>query len=401
MFNQAYIEALRSKRWFMGKTRSIQSIQEFDSAEIGDTRLVILDVTFTDGENDKYAVLEDESLMGKVLEEAFAGNSLQSIFVGSRGYFSFKVRGVLPRGSLRNAKPVVGEQSNSAFFVPGLYFFKLYRRLQPGIHPETEILHTLSEKGNNICPELCGECFYKSESSEVYSLGVLEKFIPDATNAWDAFCTNMDANGAKELGKATAQMHTALRRLPGTSEKSDYPPFDKLEELLRASNDKEAGDLLKALPELREKYAQSMAPSEIRETGKLAPQRIHGDFHLGQVLVTTGGEATPAFRILDFEGEPSRTLDYRRRLRSPAVDIAGMLRSFRYAAASSKQSSTEVEEAILKGYAQNAKIAVETLKTAAEPYILSKAVYEACYELEFRPSWFHIPAEALLATVGK
>lgn len=398
MFNQAYIEALRSKRWFMGKSRSIQSIQELDSAEIGDTRLIILDITFTDGGNDKYAILEDESLMGKVLEEAFAGNSLQSIFVGSQGYFSFKVRGVLPRGSLRNAKPVVGEQSNSSFFVPSLYFFKLYRRLQPGIHPETEILRNLSEKGNAITPELCGECLYKSESGETYALGVLEKFIPGTTSAWDTFCSKMDASQAKELGKATAQMHTALRRLPGTSEKSDEPPFDKLEELLRKSDAKEAGELLKALPKLRKDYVLALANSESEETGKLAPQRIHGDFHLGQVLVEKGGEASPAFRILDFEGEPSRTLDYRRRLRSPAVDIAGMLRSFRYAAANSNQSPAEAEEAFLKGYAQNSKIAVETLKKAAEPYILSKAVYEACYELEFRPTWFHIPAAALLKT---
>ena len=74
------------------------------------------------------------------------------------------------------------------------------------------------------------------------------------------------------------------------------------------------------------------------ETGNLAPQRIHGDYHLGQVLVresvpdTTPSDDDSVFKILDFEGEPSRTLAYRRRLRSPAVDIAGMLRSFRYAA---------------------------------------------------------------------
>ena len=404
MFNPINIEALRQKRWFMGKSRPIHSIREFDSVEIGDTRLVILEIVFTDGGCDKYAILEDESLIGRTLEEAFAGNSLQSIFVGSQGYFSFKVRGGLPKGSLRNAKPLVGEQSNSAFFVPGRYFFKLYRRLQPGTHPETEILQHLSDSGADMTPELCGECTYKSESGESYALGVLEKFIPGTKNAWDCFCDNMDVGKAFELGKATAKMHSALRHLPGTTEKTDEPPFDKLERLLRESSIKEAGDVLKALQALREKYAQSTAESEVPETGRLAPQRIHGDFHLGQVLietVSTGGEAIPAFRILDFEGEPARTLDYRRRLRSPAVDIAGMLRSFRYAAASSSQASENAEEAFLKGYAQTAKVAVETLKKAIEPFILSKAIYEACYELEFRPTWFHIPAKALLDTVGK
>ena len=146
-----------------------------------------------------------------------------------------------------------------------------------------------------------------------------------------------------------------------------------------------------------------------------APQRIHGDYHLGQVLVSAATTAqslakqassAPAFKILDFEGEPTRSLEYRRALRSPLVDVAGMLRSFQYAGATSVFDCTACEHAFLEGYAQaahvdagNAQIDLDTLERAATPYILAKAVYEACYELEFRPGWFHIPARALLKLV--
>ena len=83
-------------------------------------------------------------------------------------------------------------------------------------------------------------------------------------------------------------------------------------------------------------------------------------------------------------------------MRSPAVDIAGMLRSFQYAGATAAYDSATCERAFLEGYAQAAHIDAAALETACAPYVLAKAVYEACYELEFRPGWFHIPARALL-----
>ena len=96
----------------------------------------------------------------------------------------------------------------------------------------------------------------------------------------------------------------------------------------------------------------------------------------------------------------SMGIEYRRALRSPAVDIAGMLRSFQYAGAVSGQNSAACERAFLEGYAQAVHVDLDTLEHAATPYILAKAVYEACYELEFRPDWFHIPARALLEIAG-
>jgi predicted trehalose synthase len=119
-------------------------------------------------------------------------------------------------------------------------------------------------------------------------------------------------------------------------------------------------------------------------------------------------DSAPAFKILDFEGEPSRTLDYRRAKRSPLVDVAGMLRSFSYASACRVAGSANgasdsyggCESAFLEGYARRSGITVAELQKACAPYAIAKAVYEACYELEFRPGWFRIPATALLEYAG-
>jgi maltokinase len=405
------IETIRSKRWFMGRNRPVSAVHVADSASIGDTEIVLLNVSFTDGEQDKYAIVADEARMGAILEAGFAGNSGSREFAGKCGTFVFlsartrengQVEECAGQGDLLGAKPFPGEQSNSSFLVPGHSIFKLYRRLQAGTHPEAEILHHLDCSGTCTSPQLYGECLYKAYSGETYALGILEQLVPNANDAWKQFCKKMDAGEAAALGKATARMHAALKTLPGTDVGNEPPPFDKLEKLLQASHDPLAKQLLESMDSLRGAFARMGAEARGLETGNLAPQRIHGDYHLGQVLIResvpdTTGDDDSVFKILDFEGEPSRTLAYRRRLRSPAVDIAGMLRSFRYAAATGGRDSAAAEEAFLEEYARTRSIDLENLKAAARPHILAKAVYEACYELEFRPDWFHIPAKALLA----
>jgi len=219
-------------------------------------------------------------------------------------------------------------------------------------------------------------------------------------DAWAYFNGVMDAPCAEALGIATAKMHRALRGLPGTPAQNPEIPFDKLEHLLNCATGSEMRELAEKVKATLPKLKRMAKDAFGAPTGSelFAPQRVHGDYHLGQVLVSAAD-----FKILDFEGEPSRTLEYRRALRSPLVDVAGMLRSFQYAGATSESDSTACERAFLEGYAQaahvdagNAQIDLDTLKRAATPYILAKAVYEACYELEFRPGWFHIPARALL-----
>ena len=374
----AMIEDISEKRWFMGKGRQIHSIEELDSLPIGGTKVSIIQVQFESGERDYYCVIEDESKIGAVLAEYFQK---------------------FPNETLLHAQPLNAEQSNSAFYSKGEFFFKLYRRLQVGEHPEAEILKHLSKKTTQgfpkIAPDFYGDFSY-TKDGEIRTLGILEEHIPDAQNAWDLMVRtpnekaqsgnqNFFADAAFELGRTTAQMHKALKDLEGTPVQAEEVPFDKLIGLLKA-NGKE--NLIARVESIRSQQVRG----DNAGTLALTPQRIHGDYHLGQLLYKDG-----KFIVLDFEGEPTRTLEYRRRLRSPAADIAGMLRSFAYASAvrGEKEFEQVTAEAFLQGYSRESGISVPQLKEEASPYVLGKAIYEACYELEFRPDWFWIPESAL------
>ena len=389
------IKYFSKQRWFMGKNRTILRIDALDSTEAGGTRIRLFKVSFDDGESDIYTFIDDESAVGKILEDAFLDGAQQSVFSGDSGFFLFRVTSPLPKTPLTSIKPISKEQSNSAFCAPGKFFFKLYRRLEPGIHPEAEILESLNKADSTRVPKLYAVCNYKTKRGEIYTWGILEEHFAGATDAWSEFCKNMDSVDAFQLGMSTAQMHESLKRLSGPKYSNVEPPFDKLEQLLRNSTDTEyAPKLREKLPELRIRYSDLLRETFSDKTIK--KQRIHGDFHLGQVLITQSANGTKHFEMIDFEGEPTRSLDYRRTIRSPAVDIAGMLRSFAYAGAVAKTDPSEAQLAFVTGYSKVSGFATETIEKECKPYILAKAIYEACYELEFRPDWFWIPAKALL-----
>lgn len=415
------MQDIASKRWFMGKGRKIESIETVDRVAIGETFLSIVRVNFAASENcepDLYAIIEDETRTADFFYDVFSCEKAR--YGGTSGEFMFMQTENFPVDvslhELFDIAPLDAEQSNSAF-ASEHFFFKLYRRLLPGIHPEVEIMEQLDRKRSGVNPQLYGTCYYADATGKRYTLGILEERATGMQDAWAYFNSVMDAPCAEALGIATAKMHRALRGLPGTPAQNPEIPFDKLEHLLNsavAADAVSATDAVSAdisagneMRELAEKVKATLP--KLKRMAKDAfgaptgsepftPQRIHGDYHLGQVLVSAAD-----FKILDFEGEPTRSLEYRRALRSPLVDVAGMLRSFQYAGATSGFDCTACEKAFLEGYAQaahvdagNAQIDLDTLERAATPYILAKAVYEACYELEFRPGWFHIPARALL-----
>ena len=402
------MQDIASKRWFMGKGRKIDSIETVDRVAIGEAFLSIVRVNFAASENcepDLYAVIEDETRTTDFFYDVF---SCEKARYGTQsGEFMFMQTEHFPVDvslhELFNIAPLDAEQSNSAF-ASKHFFFKLYRRLLPGIHPEVEIMEHLDHKRSGVSPRLYGTCYYADATGKRYTLGILEERATGMQDAWAYFNSVMDAPCAEALGIATAKMHRALRGLPGTPAQNPEIPFDKLEHLLNCATGSEMRELAEKVKATLPKLKRMAKDAFGAPTGSelFAPQRIHGDYHLGQVLVsahstTAKAAITPAdFKILDFEGEPTRSLEYRRALRSPLVDVAGMLRSFQYAGATSESDSTACEHAFLEGYAQAACISAAALETACKPYVLAKAVYEACYELEFRPGWFHIPARALL-----
>ena len=419
------MKGIQDKRWFMGKGIPIASIEDFDRAGIAGNALSVIKVSFADGHAPElYATIERENDIGQILEAGFGGKSDTGtvLFRGQRGQFLFDSPTLNGQKSfadaLRSITPVDAEQSNSSFVNPGRFFFKLYRRLQAGSHPEAEILAHLKKAGFKDIPEYYGSCRYVADSGEQYTLGILEGHVLGASDAWKVFTQGEPSDSlvqtAEALGETTARMHSALKDMPGTCGHSVEIPFDKLESLLRnPATDDSTRELMEKVAS-RLPYLREITSKAFDNAAKdlFAPQRIHGDYHLGQVLVSaqstnaspSANKTAPAFKILDFEGEPSRTLDYRRAKRSPLVDVAGMLRSFSYASACRVAGSANgiddsrnaCERGFLEGYARRSGTTVADLQNACVPYTIAKAVYEACYELEYRPGWFRIPATALL-----
>lgn len=386
---------ITSKRWFMGKGQPVRQIDEMDHIEIAGCTLQILQVEFENNSRDLYATIEDESKTGVLLAECFGGAPSVQIFKTDKGQFVFTRTSKIDKEALAQAIALGAEQSNSAFFVKGKYFFKLFRRLHAGLHPEQEILLQLNKKGFEGVPQLLGYAEYQTNGNS-YAIGILENHIDGTKNAWDIFTgepTPFLEHAAWLLGQTTAKMHLALRGLKGTGAQPEKPPFEKLIKLLKSNGKKDLVSLVNKLSCSQESLLTKTTQ------GSFVPQRIHGDYHLGQLLFNGTN-----FTVLDFEGEPTRTLEFRRRLRSPAADIAGMLRSFAYAEAVRQANIPEQKRTaepssyglnFLIGYSQESGIPIKQLEEESRPYILSKAVYEACYELEFRPDWFWIPEKAL------
>ena len=421
------IQDIASKRWFMGKGAKVDFITEEARIPIAGSAISIVRVDFDACEKreaDLYAIIENEDNIGNMLAEIVSGGTC-SVCGTSSGQIVFERAGDFSiddlREKLRAIRPLDAEQSNSAFASKEL-FFKLYRRLQAGRHPEVEILGRLESAGFESIPHYYGACRYIDPAGNEYALGILEERATGMQDAWAFFTQGAQcaqdaldarpqeklAQAAFALGEATARMHIALKGIPGEECGPVEIPFDKLERLLRNTTNAGANTILNGaqalngaasmaqelsakLATLRQISDKLFSQAGDAQQATFLPQRVHGDYHLGQVLVSA-----QSFKILDFEGEPSRSLEYRRALRSPAVDIAGMLRSFQYAGATANYDSATCERAFLEGYAQAAHIDAAALETACAPYVLAKAVYEACYELEFRPGWFHIPARALL-----
>ena len=399
------LQDIIGKRWYMGKGRTPTHVEQIDELTIGSTSISLVSLRFREGEPDLYLLTENDDFIGPLLYRALGKTVGSKSFRSKKGLFSFVTYSESGRDDLESLKPISAEQSNSSFVAPGKIFFKIFRRLQAGAHPEEEVLRFLNEQGYQGSPELLASCRYTSDDGKIFVLGILEKHLPGVQNAWDVFTREPTAEKAYELGSETARMHMALREMDGCEAPSEMPPIERLSGLLEqnaarfrvgARNDEcksaagndELATVQVILPHLQKIWTET-APNK---STIFKPQRIHGDFHLGQVLMTPDAQ----FKMIDFEGEPTRSLEFRRGLRSPAVDVAGMIRSFAYAEAVSKKNMANVRQAFIQGYAKTANVPEDALQQELKPYIIAKAIYEACYELEFRPDWFWIPARALI-----
>jgi len=350
--------------------------------------------------------------------------------------------------------------SNSAVRLGERLFLKIYRRLNVGISPELEIGRFLTDVAHfaHSIP-VAGAIEYEDQAGERMAIGLLQGFIVNQGDGWgytvdyfDRFieqqrravngeAVSADVHGGylslmRTLGLRTAQLHRALAT---PSNDPAFEPEAVEADDLRAwvESVQEEGDRTLALLESRRgqlseqsaELAESLlaAPRALAERiGTLLPQQLvakklrhHGDYHLGQVLV-----ARNDFVIIDFEGEPARPFEERRRKHSPLRDVAGMLRSFSYAAEAAfvRINGQRIEErsrleALLRDWQSQvrgvflASYAGEISGTGLlddwdsaagllRLFEIEKALYELRYELGNRPDWAHIPLRALTKLVG-
>ncbi|HBG28247.1 MAG TPA: hypothetical protein DDX75_14270 [Phycisphaerales bacterium] len=353
-----------------------------------------------------------------------------------------------------NSRITQSEQSNTSFFYDDIFFFKLYRRLQEGLNPDVELTKYLTEKTEfEKLPAFAGSIELQHENIEPKTIGLLQKYIINKGDAWDYFdqAVKQFFNNALSrsryvqsedlldpafienvtlLGKRTSQLHIALS---GDSEDKDFkaePVSMEYQEFLYESMKSLAHKVFKELnfensyQVIKDDVAKLISIKdniferieEIKKrnfTGQLI--RIHGDYHLGQVLFT-GND----FIISDFEGEPAREITQRRQKHLALKDLAGMLRSFYYVAYSpiflnglTDRADIEtlnywaqvlyeyLSEKFLISYIINSEKAEFLPKTSDETefllsfYMLEKAIYELNYELNNRPGWIIIPAKGI------
>ncbi len=298
---------------------------------------------------------------------------------------------------------ISGEQSNTSVILSGPdggAILKVFRGLTPGENPDVDVPRRLAATGWTHVPRPLGwlDGSWTTEDGEASgSLGVLSEFVAGASDGFELAC-DMAGRGesfgrlAEDLGRVVAGMHVAL---------AGAVPVD---------DDGSGGAELAAAVEERFRWAVGSVPdldrwsgalterlTRVRERTDVPPrQRVHGDLHLGQVL-----RARDAWYVLDFEGEPLAGAEARVRPDLALRDVAGMLRSFDYAAAlrdAPPEWAAEARTEFLRGY--EAETGVEPDADVVDLLELDKALYESVYEARNRPQWSHIPAAALTRLLG-
>jgi maltose alpha-D-glucosyltransferase/alpha-amylase len=368
------------------------------------------------------------------------------------------------------------EQSNTSVVYGGRLILKLFRRIQEGVNPDLEIGRFLTDTAEfaNV-PRVLGAIEYRRKSGESMTLGILQGFVPNVGDAWNYSLDSLShyferalaqpeaqlpgtpqtplldvlnddvpvlareligsyLESARLLGQRTAELHKALASSTDDPEFAPEPFSMLYQRSVYQSMQSQIAQVfqllrlrLKQLPDSARDDAQKVLDmeTEVRRRYRSLLQRrlntlrirVHGDYHLGQVLYT-GKD----FFIIDFEGEPARPLSERRIKRSPLRDVAGMLRSFHYVSYAAlfghvpgirpedfptlepwaRFWSTWVCVAFLKAYLAVAKEEpflprepIE-LQVLLDAYLLEKAVYELGYELNNRPDWVKVPLQGLL-----
>jgi maltokinase len=433
------------QRWFGSKAQEVSQLNVLEAFTLRDESpqlvLALVEARFPSGTHEVYQVPigirpSDESWTERVISEtpdltfydALADPAHARVLLhlmrsggdvqAGEGTLGFRWSGSASEAGTVEVRPVGVEQSNSSIVFGEALILKAFRRVEPGVNPELELLRFLSERDFPHIAPIAGWFQYEGRLMDA-TLGVLQEFLAGATDGWefalDALATDPEAFLARvrELGTVTGDMHSALGSEAADPAFAPEQPSTEALAILTATIDEEIERIFVELPDLealepirgrgQDVQERLQVLSHVGAGGRVI--RTHGDYHLGQTMLAERG-----WVILDFEGEPGRPISQRRLKRSPLRDVAGMLRSFSYAAAGSRILrgtpapdgwEDRARETFLDGYFE----AVDSglLPPGEDPtrkmlaiFELEKAVYELRYELNNRPDWVAIPTAGIV-----
>jgi len=455
-FDTAQIAAwLQDQRWYASKSRGVSALEIEEEVEIsGDPplRVLIAQARFATGAHELYqlpvALLDADAAgerpviasagdggcavdavsdpeLARTLLAAMADELSADAGDGCMRFRHVESTGPLPVGA--PGRPMGVEQSNSSIVFGEETVLKVFRRVEPGINPELEVLRFLTAHDfANIAP-LRG--WYEFEGrSLATTLGVAQRFLPGVRDGWDLALEQIRTdpaafiNSLASLGRVTAHLHNALASDPSDPAFSPEEPSAEALALLVATIDEDVERIFVRLPDDERVASIFGRGQDVREHIAQRAQlgvggraiRTHGDYHLGQTLYRQISDpaqhaADAEWVIIDFEGEPARPLFERRQKHSPLRDVAGMLRSFAYATSAVAilhgqpapgQFEERARQTFLEQYLAHVEPALLPAGDAAvlnllAVFELEKAVYELRYELDNRPDWLPIPVAGI------
>ena len=411
-----------AQRWFRAKQRPIASLTELDRATLGDAVLTVVEVAYVDGGAvDHYFVpridgrepLDGEGAWIAIVRAMANGAELR----GDHGRFvcsrTAALDELLPSAheaaAALDERRLGVEQSNTSVVLGDRLILKLYRLLEPGENPDFEVSAFLTAAGFAETPAVAGLMTWMPDEGEPAAAAMLQAFVPSTGDAWAAMLAALADDPAAALtlaarvGEVTARLHAALASRP------DDPAFParaasvaetaawrasaelQLAQAVNAVSGDDHARMVRAARAVTARFADTFGSA----TGEARVSRIHGDYHLGQLLARTDG----GFNVIDFEGEPARPMHERRLPGSPLRDVAGMLRSLDYAARTAERSApfdagpwlADARAAFLGGYGGIGP----GERGLLEAFELEKACYEVRYEANNRPDWLWLPLAAV------
>ncbi len=437
-------EWVQEQRWYASKSRAVTGIEIVEGVLLSDDPslfLALVQTRFATGTHELYQLPLGLVRGGeRSSERAIARTSDWSAYDAvaapdhllelvrlmdagaeidaAEGRFTFHRTDAMTRISESARVRLMGvEQSNSSVVIDDGIVLKVFRKLEPGINPELELLRLLTQRGfPNIAP-LHGWYDYDGQALAA-TLGVVQEFYPDAVGGWELAldrvgpATEWFLTQLGDLGSVTARMHNVLASDNSDPAFAPEVPSQEALALLTATVDEDIERIFLRLPDDEQLAPIAGRGQDVRERLAARAQvgvggrviRTHGDYHLGQTLHTPDG-----WVIIDFEGEPARPLPERRAKRSPLRDVASMLRSFAYVSSAIAHlhggtPPAEFEAQARIRFLQRYFAEVDaTLLPPGEAaianllsiYELEKAIYELSYELDNRPDWVAIPVAGI------